>query len=138
MLTLVRMRHSIHLFSRLGKISDVAARYKSLPYSNNTLFFAPGLLLVVVGLFALAAPQLFVAIVASALVMTGVVFSLIAWKIVHLKSKLERALKDLEGKVFVHAAKQARPEETQILESHVVGDGIRISTKLLEKKFLLH
>lgn len=137
MLTLTDMRKSVHLFSR--KISDVAARYRAIPYSNNSLFFLPGILLLIVGLFALVAPQLFVAIVATALVMAGVVFSLIAWKIVHLKSKLERTLKDLEGKVFVHAQKQpTRPEETQILESHVVDDGVRISTKLLEKKFLLH
>ena len=58
-----------------------------------SFLFAPGVVLLMVGIAALLAPRLFVALISGLFLFVGAVFCLAAWKILKLKRSMDSFLK---------------------------------------------
>lgn len=102
------------------------------PNGNLFVFFGPGLFFLFMGVVTLLAPHLILAMLAGFFVFLGVFFSLVAWKFISLKKRVEETAKRFQGRVFIHGLRvedgfemeEEDPEEEEELES--------------EKKFILH
>ena len=68
--------------------------------------FLPGAILVLLGFSALIAPRLILAVLAICLVTLGIVFCSLAWKFLRFKKTLDRALRQVEGRIVVTSSRQ--------------------------------
>ena len=68
---------------------------------RNAIWFTPGVTLILVGLVALLAPQLVIAVLATIFVFAGAVVCFLGWKLIQLKNKVEKFAKQFDGRVVI-------------------------------------
>jgi membrane protein implicated in regulation of membrane protease activity len=69
---------------------------------NVLALFTPGVFLAMAGLAIIIAPRLVLALLGAFLLLVGVVFSVLVYKLLTVKSQVERAIRQFEGKVILH------------------------------------
>ena len=107
------------------------ARLKShKPNGNFFVFFGPGLFFLLMGVVTFLAPQLILVMLAGFFIFLGVFFSLVAWKFISLKKRVEETAKQFQGRVFIHGM---RVEDAYEMEEDEDDDDLEV-----EKKFILH
>ncbi|RMG42285.1 MAG: hypothetical protein D6719_06750 [Candidatus Dadabacteria bacterium] len=79
--------------------------------SNIALLFLPGIFLVAVGVVAVLAPRLLIAVLAGLCISVGVVFCYLAWKFLQFKRKVENAVNQFQGRIFVQGVSVDPMEE---------------------------
>ena len=80
---------------------------------RNSLWVTPGLFLIILGLASLLAPQLVIAVVSAFCLFVGAVLCFVGWKFVQFKSKVEKAFRQFDGKVFIQGVEVQPPSERQ-------------------------
>jgi len=65
------------------------------------LIFMPGLFFAAMGVCALIAPQLLIAAISGFFLFLGLVFSLLAWKLIQLKKRFEKVARNFEARVYL-------------------------------------
>ena len=70
---------------------------------NTTFLFGPGLFFLLIGCVALIAPKLLLAALAGFFLFIGISLSYFAWKLVSMKSKLEKSFDNFKNNVTIHA-----------------------------------
>lgn len=87
---------------------------KSARYS---LFFAPGLFFVSLGLCAIVAPHLVVAAVAALFMFIGGFFVALAWKFVQFKRKFESVARAIEAHIVIQPVNRAVADQDSRIKS---------------------
>ena len=70
--------------------------------SIHALYFVPGAFLVMLAFAMMAAPKLFIFLIAGFFLCSGVLLSYAAWRFVTLKKRVETIFKDLSGRIVIH------------------------------------
>ena len=92
---------------------------------------SPGLVLLLIGIGILLFPRLFLALVATFIVVVGALLCFIGWKFLQFKRKVMKMAKDFEAKVYVQGVQVGRGMDDVEQFSDKV-------TELDVKKFILH
>ncbi len=66
----------------------------------GVMVFGPGIFFLAIGICALLAPQLVVAVLAALFLFLGGLMCAIAWKFIQLKKRFEKACKNFEARVY--------------------------------------
>lgn len=99
--------------------------FKISPFKSELSFFVPGLVLLMVGMAMIAAPKLFIYLIAGVLVFAGITLISLAAKFLIYK---ERFVRTFSAKVVLH------PNEAQERDIH--GEVVREEVNI--KKVILH
>ncbi len=91
---------------------------------RNSLWVTPGLFFILLGLASLLAPQLVIAVVATFCLFIGVLLCFVGWKCMQLKAKVEKAIRQFDGRIFVQGV------EVQPNAGHATSDD--------QKKIVFH
>ncbi|MBN8550591.1 MAG: hypothetical protein J0M12_14845 [Deltaproteobacteria bacterium] len=102
------------LFSRIRTYSLTTAPQ----VRSNGLWLAPGLFFILIGLVALIAPRLVIIAVASVFFFIGTVVCILGWKLMQLKSRVEKMAQQFQGQIIVQGVNlqpdvQVEPESDQ-------------------------
>ena len=84
---------------------------------SSAVVLGPGLFFIVVGLVALVAPRLLLAILAAFALVFGVLFVYLGWRLMSFRRNFDRILHDLKSQVSVHAVQIRRPLEEDSVSS---------------------
>jgi hypothetical protein len=68
---------------------------------NIFAMFVPGLMLALVGVAVILAPRFVLAILGGILLVAGFMVSLLVYKLLRVKSQIERAMRQFEGRVVL-------------------------------------
>ena len=82
------------------KIRKLKKEINSIP-RDQALYFVPGVFLVILGLMTCAAPDLFIALVASFFIFCGVSLSVLAWRFIQFRRKVIGVLKQINNSRIV-------------------------------------
>jgi len=80
---------------------------------NERLVFFPAVIFIFLGLMALVAPKLLLAVVASFFVFVGLLCAFLAWKFIQLRRKVEKVVKDLKGSIVIQGYQGKSPFESE-------------------------
>ena len=98
-------------FRSVGKVITQSVR--RLPLRG--WIFAPGIMLVVVGIGLVIAPRFLLALGSALFISFGVAFCFVAWKLMQLKVKVESLAKNFQARVVVQQPMHD-PFESEIVE----------------------
>jgi uncharacterized membrane protein len=99
------------IFTRFERIYHQASPV--LPeVRKNSLWVAPGLFFILLGLCTLLAPKLVLGLVAGFCLFVGALLCVAGWKLVQLKNRVEKMARQFDGRIFIQGV-QVRPEPTE-------------------------
>ena len=91
-----------------------------LQRNRQSFVFVPGIFLVLMSFAAVLAPALLLPIAAAFLFLSGIGFCFLAWKVIQLKQKVEKALKNFEGQLVIQGlAPREMFERQQQRQAHI-------------------
>jgi hypothetical protein len=93
--------------------------FKELLSSSNLLFI-PGIFLFAAGIVVLVAPGLLLGFLAVFFLLTGILLTVLAWKMLRLKKKVEEIISSLGGRIVIHGVNLNDPLDADELEEEKI------------------
>ncbi|MCB0340271.1 MAG: hypothetical protein KDD53_11735 [Bdellovibrionales bacterium] len=88
-------------------LKNLLSKSKVKPLGGATLnypvLFGPSVFFIALGVAALFAPNVLLGIIAGFFLFLGLASCFLAWKFIKLKGRIEKAVKDLQGRVSIHS-----------------------------------
>jgi Flp pilus assembly protein TadB len=94
--------------------SNVSMKTVQRDLKGSGLLFVPGLCLVLMGVVALLAPRLILALVAGLFLFLGAVLCVVALKVAQLQRKFTRMAREFEGRIVVQGVNVVPQTDIQV------------------------
>ena len=79
-----------------------------LAQEKRYLYFTPGMMFVVLGIFAFIAPRFLLLVLSTLLVFLGMLFCFLVWKFISFKRRVETMMREVQCKIVVQGVQVTR------------------------------